>query len=69
MNELATDEAKRKALVDSGMLIEKEDRSQIVLDRSVFPIRNPRGQVIAFGGRVLGNEKPKYLNSPETHFS
>ncbi|MCB1672075.1 MAG: toprim domain-containing protein, partial [Pseudomonadales bacterium] len=32
----------------------------------MFPIRNSKGQVIAFGGRVLGDDKPKYLNSPET---
>ena len=32
----------------------------------VFPIRDQRGRVIAFGGRVLGDDKPKYLNSPET---
>ena len=35
-------------------------------DRVMFPIRNPRGQVIGFGGRVLGKGEPKYLNSPET---
>jgi len=35
-------------------------------DRVMFPIRNPRGQVIGFGGRVLGAGEPKYLNSPET---
>lgn len=35
-------------------------------DRIMFPIRDSRGRVIAFGGRVLGDEKPKYLNSPET---
>ncbi|MEM1145755.1 MAG: toprim domain-containing protein, partial [Pseudomonadota bacterium] len=35
-------------------------------DRIVFPIRDRRGRVIAFGGRVLGDEKPKYLNSPES---
>ncbi len=35
-------------------------------DRIMFPIRNPRGQVIGFGGRVLGAGEPKYLNSPET---
>jgi DNA primase len=34
--------------------------------RIMFPIRNGKGQVIGFGGRVLGDEKPKYLNSPET---
>jgi len=35
-------------------------------DRIIFPIRDSRGRVIAFGGRVLGDDKPKYLNSPET---
>ncbi|MCB0638238.1 MAG: DNA primase, partial [Lewinella sp.] len=35
-------------------------------NRIMFPIRNSKGQVIAFGGRVLGDDKPKYLNSPET---
>jgi DNA primase len=34
--------------------------------RIIFPIGNERGQVIAFGGRALGDEMPKYLNSPET---
>ena len=34
--------------------------------RIMFPIRNPRGQVIGFGGRVLDDSKPKYLNSPDT---
>ncbi|MEM9057401.1 MAG: DNA primase, partial [Pseudomonadota bacterium] len=35
-------------------------------DRIMFPIRDPRGRVIAFGGRVLDKGEPKYLNSPET---
>ncbi|WP_445365462.1 DNA primase [Microbulbifer sp. ANSA001] len=35
-------------------------------NRIIFPIRDQRGRAIAFGGRVLGDEKPKYLNSPET---
>ncbi|MEK9776929.1 MAG: toprim domain-containing protein, partial [Quisquiliibacterium sp.] len=35
-------------------------------DRIMFPIRNPRGQVIGFGGRVLDKGEPKYMNSPET---
>lgn len=35
-------------------------------DRIVFPIRDSRGRVLGFGGRVLTDEKPKYLNSPET---
>jgi DNA primase len=55
-------------LKDSGMLVENEsgklyDRFR---DRVVFPIRDQRGRVVAFGGRVLGDDKPKYLNSPET---
>ena len=35
-------------------------------DRIMFPIRDVKGQCIGFGGRVFGDEKPKYLNSPET---
>ena len=35
-------------------------------DRIMFPIRDQRGRVVGFGGRVLGDDKPKYLNSPET---
>ena len=35
-------------------------------DRVMFPIMNPKGEIIAFGGRVLGDGEPKYLNSPET---
>lgn len=57
-----------KQLVACGMLIEKEDGRSYdrFRDRIMFPIRDIRGRVIAFGGRVLTNEKPKYLNSPET---
>ncbi len=55
------------ALVESGMVIEKDgkyyDRFR---DRIMFPIRNQRGQVIGFGGRILDKGEPKYLNSPET---
>ncbi|MDX8412180.1 MAG: DNA primase [Mariprofundaceae bacterium] len=36
--------------------------------RVVFPIKNQRGQVVGFGGRVMGDGEPKYLNSPETKF-
>lgn len=55
-------------LAKAGMLIEKDgggyyDRFR---DRIMFPIRDQRGRVIGFGGRVLGDETPKYLNSPET---
>ncbi|MCK5895267.1 MAG: DNA primase [Cocleimonas sp.] len=57
-----------KQLVDTGLVVEKDssggyDRYR---DRIMFPIRNRKGQVIGFGGRVMGDEKPKYINSPET---
>ena len=52
-------------LVETGMLIEPEER-QGKLDRFrgrlMIPIRDPRGRVIAFGGRILGEGEPKYLN-------
>lgn len=58
----------RQRLLQTGLLVDgnssrKYDRFR---DRIMFPIRDHRGRVIAFGGRVLGNDKPKYLNSPET---
>jgi len=68
LSALGKDSTAQKLLLDAGMLVEKEqggfyDRFR---DRVMFPIRDARGRVIAFGGRVLGDEKPKYLNSPET---
>lgn len=56
-------------LLKAGLLIENEERGRKYdrfRDRIMFPIRDVRGRVIAFGGRVLTDEKPKYLNSPET---
>jgi DNA primase len=55
-------------LAAAGLVIEREgggwyDRFR---GRVMFPIRDARGRVIAFGGRVLGDGEPKYLNSPET---
>lgn len=60
--------SQQKALIEAGMLIEKPggrpfDRFR---HRVMFPIRDLRGRVIAFGGRTITNEQPKYLNSPET---
>jgi len=58
-----------KALKDTGLVIDGEDsgrRYDRFRDRIMFPILNQRGSVIAFGGRVLGEGEPKYLNSPET---
>jgi DNA primase len=75
-------ERERSALLAAGLIIERErsdgggggtgggtggdryyDRFR---DRLMFPIRDTRGRVIAFGGRVIGDGEPKYLNSPET---
>ena len=50
-------------------LLSKNDRNNLYdrfRDRIMFPIRDLRGRVIAFGGRTLGDAKPKYINSPET---
>ncbi len=60
----------QEQLLQGGMLIEKKDQAgqyyDRFRDRIMFPIRDTRGRVIAFGGRAFGDEKPKYLNSPET---
>lgn len=60
-------------LAESGLVIASEaddngegKRYDRFRDRIMFPIRNVKGECIGFGGRVLGDEKPKYLNSPET---
>ncbi len=56
-------------LLASGMMVENEERGRRYdrfRDRIMFPIRDMRGRTIGFGGRVLTDEKPKYLNSPET---
>ncbi|HSY05506.1 MAG TPA: DNA primase [Steroidobacteraceae bacterium] len=67
-------EAGRKLLLEAGLIVERErgvvrdgerhyDRFR---DRIMFPIRDARGRVIAFGGRIIDAGEPKYLNSPET---
>jgi len=69
LKHLGDDPLQQKALIDAGLLIENSEngrRYDRFRDRIMFPIRDSRGRVIAFGGRVLGDEKPKYLNSPET---
>jgi len=59
-------------LVESGLVIsheesgEEDKRYDRFRDRIMFPIRNVKGECIGFGGRVLGDGTPKYLNSPET---
>jgi DNA primase len=67
-------DAERKRLADAGLIVERE-RAQMqgteryydrFRDRIMFPIRDARGRVIAFGGRIIDAGEPKYLNSPET---
>lgn len=62
------DEKKINALIDAGLLIKNDngrtyDRFR---NRIMYPIRDMRGRCIGFGARTLGDDKPKYLNSPET---
>jgi DNA primase len=71
----ASDEARRQ-LSECGLIIERDGDAPTARgaerhydrfrDRIMFPIRDARGRVIAFGGRVLDKGEPKYLNSPET---
>jgi DNA primase len=55
-------------LVEAGMLIQVEDKEPYdrFRGRLMIPIRDVRGRTIAFGGRIIGDGEPKYLNSPET---
>jgi len=64
---LGADAQDRERLLRCGLVIEQDGRRyDRFRDRIMFPIRDRRGRVIGFGGRVLGDDKPKYLNSPET---
>ncbi|MGI9330745.1 MAG: DNA primase, partial [Gammaproteobacteria bacterium] len=65
---LGDSETARRELQSAGLIATREsggfyDRFR---DRIMFPIRDARGRTVAFGGRVMGNDEPKYLNSPET---
>ncbi|HEX7053560.1 MAG TPA: DNA primase [Burkholderiales bacterium] len=63
----AFEDYSQPSLVEAGLVIEGEGkRYDRFRDRVMFPIFNARGAVIGFGGRVLGEGEPKYLNSPET---
>ena len=68
LKRFGTNSENRQSLIDAGMLVTNDkgrsyDRFR---ERVMFPIRDKRGRVIGFGGRVLGDALPKYLNSPET---
>lgn len=74
LNRFGSQEDDRRRLLQAGLVIERDthggerqagfyDRFR---DRLMFPIRDGRGRVVAFGGRVIDAGEPKYLNSPET---
>ena len=63
--------SRERALLEAGLVIERSGKGESGFydrfrDRVMFPIRDARGRPIAFGGRVLDQGEPKYLNSPET---
>ena len=68
LNAFGKDAAAIEELHAVGLVIKKDDGGYYdrFRDRVMFPIRDARGRVIGFGGRVMGKEEPKYLNSPET---
>lgn len=65
MRQLGVSEA---VLIEAGLLVRREDGTIAprFRGRLLFPIRDLRGRVVAFGGRILGRGEPKYLNSPES---
>tara|TARA_R110000822_G_scaffold159476_34_gene299770 strand:+ start:53181 stop:55139 length:1959 start_codon:yes stop_codon:yes gene_type:complete len=69
LQNLGTTDENVRLLNESGLMIERAEenkRYDRFRHRIMFPIRDVRGRTIGFGGRVLGDDKPKYLNSPET---
>lgn len=66
--ELAAQGIPAEQMEQAGLLRRREDGSlaEAFFHRLMFPIRDRRGRVIAFGGRTLGEGQPKYVNSPET---
>lgn len=68
LDEFGKTEADKKKLLDTGLIIKKNEGGYYdrFRDRIMFPIHDYRGRVIGFGGRILQQGEPKYLNSPET---
>ncbi len=74
LTRLGPSEQERRRLLQVGLIIERDTRGgerqtgfyDRFRDRLMFPIRDSRGRVLAFGGRVIDQGEPKYLNSPET---
>ena len=65
---MGTSQERLERLLATGLIIRKDNGSHYdrFRDRLMFPIHDSRGRCIGFGGRVLGGDTPKYLNSPET---
>jgi DNA primase len=74
LSRFGSQEEERRQLLQLGMIIERDTRGgeraaghyDRFRDRLMFPIRDSRGRVIGFGGRIIDQGEPKYLNSPET---
>ena len=68
LTHLGSDAHAHKLALELGLLVQRDDGRVYdrFRDRIMFPIRDRRGRCVGFGGRVLGDEKPKYMNSPES---
>lgn len=69
ISNLSLDNHGLEQALEAGLLVRRDDTGRTYdkfRDRIMFPIRDSRGRTIGFGGRLLGDGKPKYLNSPET---
>ena len=67
LKSLGTSSDKIKQLIETGMVTNQDNKQyDRFRERIMFPIRDRKGRVIGSGGRILGDGKPKYLNSPET---
>ena len=68
LNHLITQAIPNDLIMNSGLINESRGKKfDRLRSRITFPIKNRRGQVLGFGGRTINNDKPKYLNSPETN--
>ena len=67
-NKFGATQDDKKKLLACGLLIEKDDGGfyDRFRNRLMFPIKNNKGEIVGFGGRIIDDEEPKYLNSPET---
>lgn len=66
--ELRADGIEQAQLIEAGLMQERDEGrvSDLFFNRVMFPIRDRRGRTISFGGRILGDGQPKYVNGPET---